>query len=87
MALDFFEVAKKITQFTAAIGVTILVESAVKQTARPTGIVGRISVPVASWFLAGLLIEAVKGQVTKEFDEVKETIGVAKEIIAQMERA
>jgi len=87
MALDFFEVAKKITQFTAAVGVTILVDSTVKQTARPTTIVGRISVPVASWFLAGLLIEAVKGQVAKEFDAAKETIATAKEITAQMERS
>jgi SOS-response transcriptional repressor LexA len=80
MAFDFFEVAKKVTQFTASAGAVVIVDAIIKENVRPTRRFAKIAVPVAGWFLAGILIDAVKNQVAKEFDEAKELIGSISEI-------
>jgi hypothetical protein len=84
MALDFFEVAKKVTQFTASAGAIIIVDTIIKENVRPNRSFAKLAVPVAGWFLGGILIDAIKKQVAKEFDETKQLVGSVSEVLTKI---
>lgn len=80
MAFDFFAIAKKATQIVAGAGAATIVNSIVKNQVHSSKVLSKITVPVATWFIAGILIDAVQSQVEKEFDEGREILQSIKEL-------